>query len=940
MHGGDMVEQLWMDSEESSKSLHLWRINRRTVVVSDYSNKLPGPTLRFASPRGMRAIDERLTLLLTSTTTIPPRPSLHCILLLSKRMAAALGGTVTNGIQDISALLPLLGTEQCETHVGSALVDGYLYAAFAPLSLFGSLGIVRAGGKALIACIRIRTFMGARLMQHAGFEPVGKALSQIMWEGDCHVAEKQLTETLEKLHITDVKQLSVKEIKRRAWNLWMLFWSLFAVIASMMPYIYFIRNDHAESKLIRWLYPAGRSIGSFLTAVMVQFIIQKRLTEIIKRRLLFLKLDDIVKQHTNIEPPSWWDAKYSSEVALCRLAKANQPPTWWEKTLRALSVPKTKQQILNAEEDDKKADNLAKELAPELAKELEKELKGLPKVQDELKKAQDNLKEAQDELKGELQHTLQELNRSVLAQKYEGPLATPIRWIYIICTIFGMALSIWGYVASFTIVTNDRTANSNSKGPLIWLGTEIALSLLRMLIWSLNPLFDETTHLAFTLELDAGYPLPTCNKFSEVLEEERVIPLVRSREFLGQITSFVGLLEPLESAGEGVTLYYTMSGQRQSQKRVLYITICDYTENISRTLLYLPDTDEPTSYITKMIVKDSDDDVEGDNAGRVQARLVRKTTMASNHITKDKAFVEKLKKHCASIFSKLNERRNGNNPDQEIKMTWALTLARNDKSQPNHIVNITLSPDELAYIRVGELERSKQAFCSARSEWVVQRIPDMSANLEVHVGTSAASTWPAYLLLYEWQFLERILVYESRELEIILLSSTKTMLSRLQQRPGTGRDQKDLEKEQKYRAVRRVKEEMQRVHDRFKKLLTDDSEALKLVLKKWEHLLRDIENPPQNLNDDPDFFGRNDSLIAHWTDSIGADAGGTAKLEELKRRLRTELDVMWKQLFVFVPAVQVSVEHADVLAAYEDVFNARWCNDSVSRGLEHNDISV
>ncbi|KAF9487832.1 hypothetical protein BDN71DRAFT_575024 [Pleurotus eryngii] len=229
-------------------------------------------------------------------------------------MTSTFGGTVTDGIKDVTALLPLLGTEQCEEHVGSALVGGFLYAAVAPLSLFGSLGIVRAGVKALMACIRIRTFMGAKLLRDAGFVPVGKALSQIMWDGECHVAEKQLTEMLEKLHITDMEKLSVEE-NRRNWNLWLLCCSLPVAVASIMPYIYVIRNDHTDPKYARWLYPLARSIGGCLTATMVQFIIQTRLMEIIRNRLVFLRLDAIVKRE-KIDPPDWWDAKKSSEVVL------------------------------------------------------------------------------------------------------------------------------------------------------------------------------------------------------------------------------------------------------------------------------------------------------------------------------------------------------------------------------------------------------------------------------------------------------------------------------------------------------------------------------------------------------------------------------------------------------------------------------------------------
>ena len=45
--------------------------------------------------------------------------------------------TLTGGIQDVSALLPLLGTDQCEHHVGSAL-EGALEASVLSKSEFPS----------------------------------------------------------------------------------------------------------------------------------------------------------------------------------------------------------------------------------------------------------------------------------------------------------------------------------------------------------------------------------------------------------------------------------------------------------------------------------------------------------------------------------------------------------------------------------------------------------------------------------------------------------------------------------------------------------------------------------------------------------------------------------------------------------------------------------
>ena len=64
-------------------------------------------------------------------------------------------GTITIGIQDIAALLPLLGTEQCEDLITSALTDGFFYVAATPISIFGSLGVARAGFKTLLSAISI-----------------------------------------------------------------------------------------------------------------------------------------------------------------------------------------------------------------------------------------------------------------------------------------------------------------------------------------------------------------------------------------------------------------------------------------------------------------------------------------------------------------------------------------------------------------------------------------------------------------------------------------------------------------------------------------------------------------------------------------------------------------------------------------------------------------
>ena len=85
-----------------------------------------------------------------------------------------IGSTLTGGIQDIAAFLPLLGTEQCSIHVSSALTRGYLYAASAPMSIFGSLGVVSAGFRTLVACFAFGDIEGAKILGNMGFEPQGE----------------------------------------------------------------------------------------------------------------------------------------------------------------------------------------------------------------------------------------------------------------------------------------------------------------------------------------------------------------------------------------------------------------------------------------------------------------------------------------------------------------------------------------------------------------------------------------------------------------------------------------------------------------------------------------------------------------------------------------------------------------------------------------------
>ena len=207
--------------------------------------------------------------------------------------SGSVGATLTGGIQDVSALLPLLGTEQCEDHASSALTKGYLYVAATPMSLFGSLGLTRAGLKTFIASLNFTIFSlnihGALMLSNMGFRPLGTNLSLIMLDENKkdkrHLVETRLDELLKDLHVDKTKITGVRHNSKR-WNVNMMVYTAFCCLLSMIPYIYLnLRGGSSLSHGVRWTFPTVRAVGGFLTATMMQLIIQRRITTLCRQWL-------------------------------------------------------------------------------------------------------------------------------------------------------------------------------------------------------------------------------------------------------------------------------------------------------------------------------------------------------------------------------------------------------------------------------------------------------------------------------------------------------------------------------------------------------------------------------------------------------------------------------------------------------------------------------
>ncbi|KAJ7239689.1 hypothetical protein C8J57DRAFT_1372419 [Mycena rebaudengoi] len=201
------------------------------------------------------------------------------------------GASLVSGIQDISAFLPIIGTEQCEKHVGEALAGGFLYAAATPLSIFGCLGIVKASAAILVVSISSRF---AQMLADAGFKLPGSvaAIVGTIPHANMHsnvsnginatanedrasvkgngtqriptyIAAQKLHQLLEEKHINK-SQLQL----------------------NITPYIRLIIEDAPPSKPFpAWAAPLARIVGSAVSVVVSQMIIQIQIQRILQMSL-------------------------------------------------------------------------------------------------------------------------------------------------------------------------------------------------------------------------------------------------------------------------------------------------------------------------------------------------------------------------------------------------------------------------------------------------------------------------------------------------------------------------------------------------------------------------------------------------------------------------------------------------------------------------------
>ncbi|TEB37218.1 hypothetical protein FA13DRAFT_892108 [Coprinellus micaceus] len=223
----------------------------------------------------------------------------------------------SGGIQNLAALIPLLTTVLCEKHVTKALKGGLLYAAVAPMTVFGSLGIAKAGVIALCATIDYRFFHGPALLKNAGFPPrgIGKLFLHVKHnKHHLYKAEDKLRIILSKKKVTEVK-VNLWSRDFWWWNICLALSTALMCIIGFLPYIFLIRIFLAERSFhTTWIFPILRLFGSGLVVVNTQFLFQLRLIEETYYRLRFIAADTYLKDIGKTIPTSWDPNERSKKV--------------------------------------------------------------------------------------------------------------------------------------------------------------------------------------------------------------------------------------------------------------------------------------------------------------------------------------------------------------------------------------------------------------------------------------------------------------------------------------------------------------------------------------------------------------------------------------------------------------------------------------------------
>ncbi|KAF5321009.1 hypothetical protein D9619_000537 [Psilocybe cf. subviscida] len=655
------------------------------------------------------------------------------------------GGTITGGIQDISALLPLLGTEQCEKHVGSALDRGFLYSSVTPISIFGSLGIVRAAFNILIASLNIQRyrFLGATKLSDGGFTPNGIVAPMIALDPKHpkrFLVETRLEAMLTEEHIENVEDLTVSWGKGILWwNFLLIAFTLVIASTGLVPYIRIINPDHVSLKALFPLgfgFPILRVVGSGLCVNVAQFLIQIRVLVLLKTRLLFITIDRLAMEagidleseiNTNMgrkRSKSAWNSELASEKCIWALRRC---------------------------------------LAKSDTESLEDHLT------------------VKDIYASQYKRQMESIDTRI--PHWMGPLL-----------VFGLVLgclsTVVGYIGCFYLIQHSERSN----GPLLWLVLETLLSVSRILVWAINPSWDDSKGIVFELQLASHAPLITCSKFEGDIAHDGVAPLMRSNRFLEEVVAYTGPFPAF--VVPDVALYYILTAKGGSETKndetpppgILYVVLSDHKEQTSRILFKEGHRKAFAIYISSL------EPVPGSTAINVKvdfSKEGRKTEPRTHFLTSDPVFMTQLEEHYDEINSKIQKQRSNMERKAFFGKTWAmqkptedddgdddnLADGGDDKGQSvvkDHRMSGSLTAEDMAYLRQGQVERRFHDMFRQLEEWIGLFMTLYTKELLQDVPTDLVFKKDESVTIvqkYEANEVEFLLIECRRIFELLLLST-------------------------------------------------------------------------------------------------------------------------------------------------------------------------
>ncbi|KAL0566179.1 hypothetical protein V5O48_015837 [Marasmius crinis-equi] len=713
------------------------------------------------------------------------------------------GDTISRGIQDVAALLPLLGTNQCEHHVGVALQKGYIYAAATPLSIFGSLGIVKAAFATLMACTT-KPFFGGKWFDYAGFGTTDSVTSMATIASGTkrYGAEIKLESLLKEQHLDDPDLISAvdyfgweKQTLRKEqtlgetdpapsksifspWTFALIAASILSSILSITPYLYL--NQDEWNRPLSWIFPAFRSFGALVCVVSVQLALQLRIHRIVQSSLV--------------------------------LKKARKLPL-----------------LPEVEVDIRSGQKLMEERLAVLRKALE----------------------GQEEGQGDLEAQKKVKAGKIVREELESVLAVDIMLLlYQTSLLVGMIMLVIGYVGCFNLVSQSKAA----KGPYVWLGMEAFFSVLRMVLWGGNPSWAQgDTGLRMILDLKgtesseatpSAFPLVTtshtlfqlspkllsASKKKETPDSSQSFIAVSAEDFLAAATPYVGPFHRLEL--EGISLFIAIVPEMDDsgKRKLLCLTARRDDSDWSAISIFIRQSKQPYKVFASSLARG----LRGSRSRSLQVTLEDELEASVSDpdlaAIMDSIAYQHLVQYSRDLFRHLFARvRSCDKRVGRVDVLWTLTLPPPSEAADDEIGDITLSNFDEDYIRRRKVDDSKAKWGDQREPYKFSKDSDASPNAESRA-----------------ELAEYGALFESALLEIYLCIEDHSLIHTMRLSPAASRFS-SWEWVQKMRE--RTKSEKNHCHQRLTKQHSNSSE----VEDTWEmlfHELRALRQTPTDPNQD------------------------------------------------------------------------------------------